>query len=77
MINRKEFSIIFCAKKYMEKLENKYNPKDFEDKIYERWEKSGYFKPNMDKTKNIATRQSYGEALVELGKEKKDKKGKD
>lgn len=29
-------------------------------------------KANMDKTKNIATRQSYGEALVELGKEKKD-----
>ena len=32
-------------------LENKYNPKDFEDKLYEEWEKKGYFKPNMDKTK--------------------------
>ena len=35
----------------MEKLENKYNPKDFEDKMYEEWEKSGYFKPSMDKSK--------------------------
>ena len=35
----------------MEKLENKYNPKDFEDKIYEEWEKKGYFKPSMDKAK--------------------------
>ena len=32
-------------------LENKYNPKDFEDKLYEEWEKKGYFKPSMDKTK--------------------------
>ena len=32
-------------------LENKYNPKDFEDKLYEDWEKRGYFKPSMDKTK--------------------------
>ena len=27
-------------------LENKYNPKDFEDKLYEEWEKKGYFKPS-------------------------------
>ncbi len=32
-------------------LENKYNPKEFEDKLYEEWEKKGYFKPSMDKTK--------------------------
>ena len=32
-------------------LENKYNPKDFEDKLYENWEEKGYFKPSMDKTK--------------------------
>ena len=32
-------------------LENKYNPKDFEDELYEEWEKKGYFKPSMDKTK--------------------------
>ena len=32
-------------------LNYKYNPKDFEDKLYEHWEKSGYFKPSMDKTK--------------------------
>ena len=32
-------------------LENKYNPKDFEDELYEGWEKKGYFKPSMDKTK--------------------------
>ncbi len=35
----------------MKKIENKYNPKDFEDKLYEEWEKGGYFKPSMDKTK--------------------------
>ena len=32
-------------------LENKYNPKDFEDELYEDWEKKGYFKPSMNKTK--------------------------
>ena len=32
-------------------LSEKYNPKEFEDKLYEHWEKSGYFKPSMDKTK--------------------------
>lgn len=32
-------------------LNDKYNPKDFEDELYEHWEKSGYFKPSMDKTK--------------------------
>ena len=38
----------------MEKLQDKFNPKDFEEKLYEEWEKKGYFKPSMDKTK-----QSY------------------
>ena len=33
------------------KLNDKYNPKEFEDGIYEEWEKKGYFKPSMDKTK--------------------------
>ena len=33
------------------KLNDKFNPKDFEDRIYSDWEKKGYFKPNMDKTK--------------------------
>ena len=32
-------------------LNEKYNPKDFESKLYEKWEKNGYFKPSMDKTK--------------------------
>ena len=31
------------------KLNDKYNPKDFEDRLYEKWEESGYFKPSMDK----------------------------
>ena len=35
----------------MGKIENKYNPKDFENEIYEEWEKKGYFKPSMDKNK--------------------------
>ena len=33
------------------KLMDKYNPKEFEEKIYENWEKNGYFKPSMDKSK--------------------------
>ena len=32
-------------------LEGKYNPKDFEQKIYNDWEEKGYFKPSMDKLK--------------------------
>ena len=32
-------------------LGEKFNPKDFEDEIYARWEKEGCFKPSMDKTK--------------------------
>ena len=32
-------------------LNEKFNPKDFEDELYEKWEKNGYFKPSMDKTK--------------------------
>ena len=33
------------------KLNDKYNPKDFEDKLYKKWEENGFFKPNMDKNK--------------------------
>ncbi len=32
-------------------MNDKYNPKDFEEKLYEEWENKGYFKPSMDKTK--------------------------
>ena len=32
-------------------LEGKYNPKEFEEKLYQRWEEKGYFKPSMDKNK--------------------------
>ena len=33
------------------KLSDKLNPKDFEERIYQNWEKNGYFKPSNDKTK--------------------------
>ena len=33
------------------KLMDKYNPKEFEEKLYKEWEEKGYFKPSMDKTK--------------------------
>ena len=36
-------------------LEGKFNPKDFEDEIYENWEKKGYFKPSNDKSKKPYT----------------------
>ncbi|MBO5349133.1 MAG: valine--tRNA ligase [Clostridia bacterium] len=31
------------------KLQDKYNPKDFEEKLYQEWNEKGYFKPSMDK----------------------------
>ena len=33
------------------KMNDKFNPKDFEDKLYQGWEEKGYFKPSNDKTK--------------------------
>ena len=33
------------------KLAEKFNPKDFENRLYENWEKKGYFKPSEDKNK--------------------------
>ncbi len=33
------------------KLNDKFNPNDFETKLYQTWEEKGYFKPSMDKTK--------------------------
>ena len=36
----------------MSKLEGTYNPKEFEEKIYQEWEEKGYFKPSMDKEKD-------------------------
>ncbi|MBO6281575.1 MAG: valine--tRNA ligase [Alphaproteobacteria bacterium] len=33
-------------------LEKNYNPKDFEEKIYENWENSGDFKPDMHSSKD-------------------------
>ncbi len=32
-------------------LKEKYNPKEFEEKLYKTWEEKGYFKPSMDNTK--------------------------
>ncbi len=32
-------------------LNEKFNPKDFEDKLYKEWEEKGYFKPSMDDKK--------------------------
>ena len=33
------------------KLNDKLNPKDFEEQIYKNWEESGNFKPSNDKSK--------------------------
>lgn len=56
-------------------LEGKFNPQEFEDSIYENWEKKGYFKPSDDRTKkpytivipppNITGRLHMGHALDE------------
>ena len=32
-------------------MNDKFNPKDFEGRLYKEWEKKGYFKPSMDKSK--------------------------
>ena len=32
-------------------MNDKFNSKDFEDRLYKEWEEKGYFKPSMDKTK--------------------------
>ena len=37
--------------KKVHQLSEKYNPKDFEEKLYNEWENKGYFKPSGDKTK--------------------------
>ena len=37
------------------KLEDKFNPKNFEEEIYKRWEEKEYFKPSEDKTKKPYT----------------------
>lgn len=37
------------------KLNEKYNPKDYETKIYEEWLERGYFKPSDDKSKTPYT----------------------
>lgn len=36
-----------------EKLEDKFNPKDFEEEIYTRWEKEDCFKPSMVKQNKV------------------------
>ena len=56
-------------------LAGKYDPKEFEDKIYKRWEEQGYFKPSDDRTKepytivipppNITGKLHMGHALDE------------
>ena len=33
------------------KLNDKFEPKEFEDRLYKEWETKGYFKPSNDKTK--------------------------
>ena len=39
-------------------LEKAYNPKDFEDRIYEQWESQGYFKPKTDKDSALYKRNN-------------------
>jgi len=56
-------------------LEGSYNPKDFEEEIYENWNKKGYFAPSEDKSKkpytivipppNITGKLHMGHALDE------------
>ena len=48
------------------KLMDKYNPKEFEENLYNEWEKKGYFKPSMDKRKEsfcIVMPAAYGTCI--------------
>ena len=49
---RKDRDKIMCKE---HKIENKYNPKEFESKLYEKWNNKGYFKPSDDRTKKPYT----------------------
>ena len=56
------------------KMNEKYNPSDFEDELYKNWNDKGYFTPVIDKTKtpytivnpppNITGKLHMGHALV-------------
>ena len=39
----------------MKKLEDKFNPKDFEEDIRTNWEAKGYFEPSTDRTQKPYT----------------------
>ena len=43
----------------MREIKEKYNPKNFEDRIYKNWEEKGYFKPNMNKEKDTSHKVYY------------------
>ena len=66
-------------------MNDKYNPKDFEEKLYQEWEEKGYFKPSMDKTKesycimmpppNVTGKLHMGHALDDTIQEQQKKLG--
>ena len=39
----------------MNQLDKTYNPKNFEDRLYEKWKENGYFKGIIDKNKKPFT----------------------
>lgn len=39
----------------MKELATKYNPSEFEDRIYDFWQKGNYFHANLDETKKAYT----------------------
>ena len=39
----------------LENLPKTYNPKDFEDRLYDYWNENGYFTPKVDKNKKPFT----------------------
>ena len=66
-------------------MNEKFNPKDFEDKLYKEWEEKGYFKPSMDKSKesycimmpppNVTGKLHMGHALDDTIQEQQKKLG--
>lgn len=55
-------------------LEKAYNPKDFEDRIYEQWESQGYFKPKTDKDSALYKRNkaNHLSEISDIGENKQE-----
>ena len=45
-------------------LNKTYNPKDIEDRLYQKWESNGYFRATVDRSKKPFTNKIFGYSFV-------------